>query len=259
MPSASTSATRQPLPPDSLLRTIWDAALAVLLAPPCAACQVALAAPSRGPVCPDCWRRIAHFTPPLCGRCGDPILSWRTLSLSAALCPRCRRRPSALTACRAIGPYEGSLRAIVQAMKYQGCRSLAAGLAARMRSAAVDILEGADGVVPVPLHRARRRARGFNQAADLARGLNLPVIAALKRTRATPSQTGLPAARRHANIRGAFALRHGCDVRGMRIVLVDDVSTTGATLEACARVLMEGGASSVSALTAARVVTLRRG
>jgi predicted amidophosphoribosyltransferase len=97
--------------------------------------------------------------------------------------------------------------------------------------------------------------RGFNQAADLACHLGLPVVHALRRRRATPSQTDLPAARRHANVRRAFALKRTADVRGLRIVLVDDVSTTGATLEACARVLIDSGAREVRAVTAARVVS----
>jgi predicted amidophosphoribosyltransferase len=96
------------------------------------------------------------------------------------------------------------------------------------------VLDGADVTVPVPLHRSRRRHRGFNQAADLARGLGVPCVDALRRTRATPSQTDLPAARRHANVRGAFALRRRVTVERRCVVLVDDVSTTGATLEACA-------------------------
>ena len=122
----------------------------------------------------------------------------------------------------------------------------------------MDVLAEASIVVPVPLHRRRRRARGFNQALELARYLELPVVEALRRTRATQSQTDLPAAKRHANVRGAFALRRGSDLRGLRIVLVDDVSTTGATLDACARVLREAGALDVSALTAARVASRPR-
>ena len=128
-----------------------------------------------------------------------------------------------------------------------------------MRNAGGDMLSEASIVVPVPLHRRRRRARGFNQAADLAQHLGLPVVEALRRRRATQSQTDLPAAKRHANVRGAFAIRRGVDVAGLRIVLVDDVSTTGATLESCARVLREAGALDVSALTAARVVSSPRG
>jgi ComF family protein len=128
-----------------------------------------------------------------------------------------------------------------------------------MRDHGADVIGGADIAVPVPLHRRRARERGFNQADDLARATGLPVVRALRRVRATPSQTDLPAARRYANVRDAFALRRGIDVRGLRILIVDDVCTTGATIEACARVLRQGGAAQVSALTAARVEARPRG
>jgi ComF family protein len=160
-----------------------------------------------------------------------------------------------LTRARAIGEYAGSLRHIVHALKYDGRRSIAAQLAARLAMHGADVLDGAECVVPVPLHRSRMRARGFNQAAEIAQHLPLPVQHALKRVRATPSQTDLPAARRHANVRNAFTPRRRADVRGRIVVLVDDVSTTGATLDACARVLLDSGAKEVRALTAARVVS----
>jgi ComF family protein len=128
-----------------------------------------------------------------------------------------------------------------------------------MRSSGAAVLQGADAAVPVPLHRRRQRARGFNQAADLARHLDLPVAPLLRRVRATPSQTTLPAAERRANMRGAFALSRRTSVSGMRLVLVDDVSTTGATLEACASVLKDAGAIEVRAITAARVESRRPG
>ena len=242
-----------------------DGLLAVLLAPACAACNASLPYPARGPVCQSCWDAIRPFTPPLCRRCGDPLPSWRVISVEAGVCPRCRRRPSALTESRAIGAYDGSLRAIVHAFKYGGCRSLARGLGARLRESAAGLLGNADIVVPVPLHRSRRRGRGFNQARELARHLGLPLVDALRRTRATPSQTDLPAAARHGNVRDAFALARrqlpwlALNVEGLRIVLVDDVSTTGATIEACARVLRAAGAADVSAVTAARVVSRPRG
>ncbi len=160
---------------------------------------------------------------------------------------------------RAIGGYDGALRAILHALKYEGRRSLARPLGAMMRHRGAEVLADAACVVPVPLHSSRRRHRGFNQAADLARGLGLPVVHALRRIRATPTQTGLPAAQRHRNMRDAFAItRAGRAVHGFVVVIVDDVSTTGATLEACARVLKAAGAVQVRALTAARVVTLRR-
>jgi ComF family protein len=242
-----------------MLRTLADGLLSVLLAPGCAACETPLDEPTRGPVCSACWSRIVPFTPPLCAHCGDPLPSWRVISVEASICPRCRRRPSAISRARAIGPYEGSLRAIVHALKYDNRRSLAAPLAALIRRECAEVFEGASVAVPVPLHRRRQRARGFNQAEEIARGLELPVKLALKRVRATPSQTDLPAAQRHANVRNAFRLRRGTDVSGLCIVLVDDVCTTSATLEACARVLREAGAADVRAVTAARVASTRRG
>jgi len=120
------------------------------------------------------------------------------------------------------------------------------------------VLAGADAAVPVPLHRSKKRQRGFNQAAEIARHLPIEVIQALKRIRATASQTDLPADERHANVHNAFAMRRGVSVKGSVIVLIDDVSTTGATVEACARVLLAAGAREVRALTAARVVSRSR-
>jgi ComF family protein len=247
--SAKTSTSR------SRIRALVDGALAVLIAPACAACDRSLLEPTRGPVCQSCWDGIVTLQPPLCEQCGDPLPSWRIISVSEARCPRCRRRPSRITCCRAIGPYAGALRDIVHALKYGHRRSIAAELGRRMRVTCAEVLDTASVAVPVPLHRSRQRTRGFNQAAELARHLGLPCMRALKRIRATPSQTGLPAARRHANVRQAFARRRGYDVRGLCVVLVDDVSTTGATLDACARVLIEAGAREVRAVTAARVAS----
>ena len=239
-------------------RAVADAVVSVLLAPACAACARPLDAPTAGPVCAACWAAIVPITAPVCGQCGDPLASWRHISVAEARCPRCRRLGGAVSGARAIGPYEGPLRAIVHALKYDGRRSLGRPLGRLLTTAGADILRGADVVVPVPLHRSRRRARGFNQAAELAHALGVPVAHLLRRVRATPSQTDLPAARRHANVRGAFALVRGAPVSGAIVVLVDDVSTTGATLEACARVLRQAGAKDVRALTAARVVSRLR-
>jgi ComF family protein len=121
-----------------------------------------------------------------------------------------------------------------------------------MRRAGADVLDGADAVVPVPLHRSRERARGFNQARELARHLGVPMRDLLVRIKRTQTQADLPAGERHANVRGAFALRPGSSVDGLVVVLIDDVSTTGATLNACAAVLLDAGAAGVRALTAAR-------
>jgi ComF family protein len=146
----------------------------------------------------------------------------------------------------------------VHALKYDGRRSAARRLGALLAQHGDAVLAGADVVVPVPLHRSRKRMRGFNQAAEIARHLPLASADVLKRVRATPSQTDLPAAERHANVRNVFAKRRRADVNGLVIVLVDDVSTTGATLESCARVLLDCGAREVRALTAARVVSRPR-
>ena len=243
-------------------RAALDSLLAVLLAPACPLCLTLLDHPTRGLICPACWNNLPRLTPPLCDRCGDPLPSWRVISQLCARCPRCRRTPSALDRGRAVGPYESTLRRLVHLFKYDRRHTLAAPLGILMRRHGADLLAHADCVVPVPLHGGRRRARGFNQAAELAVHLGPPVVHALRRTVATPPQTGLPAAQRHRNVRGVFAAvqagrrwrTRGNALQGACVVLVDDVATTGATLEACARVLRECGVGEVRALTLARVV-----
>jgi ComF family protein len=238
------------------LTAVADAVLTALLAPECAACGELLEHPTGGTVCEPCWASILPLTPPLCDACGDPLPTWRQISIPMARCPRCRRMRRRIARGRAVGGYEGALRSILHAFKYRGRRSLAVPLAERMRARGGLVLAGADAVVPVPLHPSRRRERGFNQAADLARHLGLPVVPALRRVRPTAAQAGLASGQRHANVRGAFAATRSVRlVIGKIVVLVDDVSTTGATLEACARVLEERQVAEVRALTAARVVT----
>jgi ComF family protein len=237
------------------LQSALDSLLCVVLAPACAACGELLEAPTRGPVCAICWGSILPLTPPLCDRCGDPLPSWRAISVPLQQCPRCRRARRSLDRARAIGEYDGALRAIIHALKYEGRRSLARPLAALMRQRGADMLVGARCAIPVPLHPSRTRQRGFNQAIDLARNLGVPLCKALTRRRATATQTGLPAAQRHRNVRDAFSItRAGLALEGSIVVLIDDVSTTGATLDACARVLKQAGVAEVRALTAARVV-----
>ena len=159
----------------------------------------------------------------------------------------------------ALGVYDGALRAIVHALKYDARRSLARPLGAMMRARCDAVLDGAGCAVPVPLHWSRRRARGFNQAADLAGQLHLPVHHALRRVRATTAQAALPASQRHRNVRHAFEpTRRARALAGAIVILVDDVSTTGATLEACARALKAAGVAEVRAVTAARAVLSRR-
>jgi ComF family protein len=164
------------------------------------------------------------------------------------------KRPH-ISAGRTIAVYDGPLRSILQAFKYDGCRSLGRPLSHLMRLHGADVLTGADCVVAVPLHWRRRWRRGFNQALALSSGLGLPVRDLLRRRQNTRTQTDLPAAARLRNVRDAFVLKRGANATGLRIVLIDDVSTTGATLEACARVLTAAGAADVRSLTAARVVT----
>lgn len=225
----------------TLLRSVTDAVLAALIAPPCVSCGHVLDRPLAGAVCTQCWEVI--------GRATTPVV----------------RLSSSVSSAAAVGEYEGSLRAIIHALKYDGRRSVAPPLTRLMADRGRDILRGADAVVPVPLHRRRERERGFNQAADLARGLGLPVWLMLQRVAPTRAQVALPAEERHHNMRDAFAIRRRRwggrvrppDLHGKVIVLVDDVMTTGATLDACARVVRGAGARDVRALTAARVGTGR--
>ena len=236
---------------------ITNAIVRFVLEPTCAACNAPLTHPLAGPVCATCWLGVARITPPCCVRCGEPQAPWRS---GQPLCARCRRRETSLAIARSAARYEGSLRLILHAFKYGGRRLLAAPLAALMLTAAEDLLRDADAVVPVPLHPWRAWRRGFNQADDLARHLDVPVWRVLRRARHGPPQAGLPAAQRHANVRAAFALRRGPPtwrVRNRVVVLIDDVMTTGATLEACAAVLRESGVRSVRALTVARAAAAR--
>ena len=186
--------------------------------------------------------------------------SWRVLDPSRAMCPACRRRPpSAVEVARSAGDYDGALRHIIHAFNYDARRSLASPLGELLREAGGDLMKEASCAVPVPLHPWRRLYRGFNQAADLAAALPLPVVHALWRRRMTAPQTGLSAGGRRRNVRGAFRLSPLLRRRVIQtmiadhiVVLVDDVRTTGATLDACAHVLKDAGAKEVRALTVAR-------
>jgi ComF family protein len=219
-----------------LVRQVTDAVLAALLAPPCVCCGRVLDRPLAGAVCEACWSTLPRLHRP-------------------AECVSNR-----ITRSAAIGEYEGTLRTLIHALKYDGRRSVATGLSRRLAACGADLLADADAVVPVPLHRRRERQRGFNQALDLARGLGRPVLQPLQRLHDTRSQVELPAHERQRNVHDAFGLvssrpwRRPACVRDAIVVLVDDVTTTGATLDACARTLLSAGAREVRALTAARVV-----
>ena len=221
------------------LRALANTLLSSLFEPTCAACSQVLLQPLNGAVCERCWASIGRGT---------------------SLNEHPRGRHAVDWAC-AVDLYEGRLRDIIHALKYERRRSIAKPLGGLMRESGTAMLATADLAVPVPLHPRRERARGFNQADDLARQLGLPVAPLLRRVRYTVSQIELPADERHQNVRHAFVVANGPAKAGRHIpavvVLVDDVSTTGATLDACARVLKAAGVKEVRALTAARVVTGR--
>lgn len=241
-----------------LLRSGADALLSAIVAPACLACGRPIDTPLSGPICEACWQSMPVLPPEICGRCGDPRAALDDAG-GTMPCGRCNRINSRLAFSRSAGAYEGALRAAIHGLKYDGRRSVARRLALFMRQQAGDVLHGADAVVPVPLHATRQRIRGFNQTTDLARHLGLPVVDALQRVRATPPQADLPATERFANVDGAFGpTRHAARWCGATLVLVDDVSTTGATLEACACALLDAGVAQVRAITAARAVKRQR-
>jgi ComF family protein len=219
--------------------SLADALIATMFAPVCVSCGCVLEAPSRSPVCDACWARIRLFDPP-----ADVAVGSRYLSRV-----------------RAAGPFEDVLRDVVHALKFQNRRSLAVGLGPVLRAAAADLIGDATAVVPVPLHPWRQWTRGYNQAERLAATLGRPVWQVLRRGRATQPQTSLDRAARHDNVAHAFAVggrvpgsggRVRRRIAGCTLLLVDDVLTTGATLEACAQALCEAGAAEVRAVTVAR-------
>ena len=234
----------------------------LLLAPACPACAGPLERPLSHMVCDACWRAIPPLGARLCACCGDELPRARVLD---DRCGRCRRRPPPFSVARSAGRYDGSLRELVHAFKFQKRRLLAEPLGKLMRDSGAAVLDDADAVVPVPLHPFRSLTRGFNQADDLARQMGLPVWRVLRRVRHGPPQASLSAAGRHGHLRGAYRLAFrarwryagGVSIRGATLVLIDDVMTTGETMEECGRVLVEGGAKEVRALTVARAVTGR--
>ena len=249
-----------------------NAVVRLFLAPDCVSCGHLLHRPLDGAVCPACWIAIPRLVAPFCARCGDVLPS---LESAPDLCGRCQDRPPLVTIARSAGQYSGPLRAMVHGLKYERRRALAAPLGRLMRDAGAAVLDGADAVVPVPLSWRRSLDRGFNQADDLARQLGPPVWRVLTRRRHGPPQAKLPADERFSNVEGAYAtsllrsIRHSGligrsiagdapilapPLTGRLVVLVDDVMTTGATLEACAQALVASGAREVRALTAARAV-----
>ena len=239
------------------LRVVGHAAggLADLLLPrACVVCDHSLAAHERGVVCGRCWTRLDSLPFPQCSRCGHPHIRHT--------CRWCDLLPPFVRAVRSVcwAP-SGSGGAIVHALKYDGWRAAADGMADRMARLAwpLDVVEERRALVPVPLSKARLRERGFNQSELIARALatrwRIPVWTdLLSRERNTETQTRLTPSDRLRNVAGAFDVSSSVSsrLRGAHLVLVDDVVTTGATLNACAEMLVQAGARILSYVTFGR-------
>lgn len=221
----------------------------------CRVCGEALPGVSRIPVCGRCLKAPEPLAPAFfCVACRTPFLNRSPLDESGR-CALCRLGLSGFDAVYSFGSYEGALRKLIHLFKYGGVRPLARVFGGFLaRSMPMD--DGFDAIVAMPLHWRRRWQRGFNQSALLAREIgrrfDVPVRKVVRRARSTKTQAGLTNAKRRANVRGAFRIRRGVRLDGMRILLVDDVLTTGATAAACARVLKRAGAASVTVLALAR-------
>ena len=236
------------LVPGRLFRGLID----LLLPPRCLACGTVVSAP--GTLCPACWGRVRFLGPPCCACCGHPF----EIGLGPdALCPACLRERPRYGRARAVFLYDEGSRALILRFKHADHTGSARYFARWMARAGSELIENADLLVPVPLHRWRLLARRYNQSALLAHALSrlcgVPVAAdALTRRRDTPSQGKGGRDWRRRNVRGAFAVQRPDMIAGRRILLIDDVQTSGATLEECARVLLDSGAGSVDVLTLAR-------
>ena len=238
----------------SRLRRLGRIVVDGVLPPRCLSCGATVGEPDT--LCSQCWAATTFFAPPWCAVCGLPF---EVPMGPDAVCADCARDRASWDRARAVLRYDKNSRRLVLALKHADHTHLAIALGRWMQRTGGDVLDGADLVIPVPLHWTRLFARRYNQAALLAHAIRAaggPPVAAdwLVRRRRTPSQGRLGALARARNVRAAFALRRGRSVRGKRVVLVDDVLTTGATVEECARVLRRNGAAWVGVLTLARAL-----
>jgi ComF family protein len=240
------------------LRRLAGIALDVALPPLCPACREPVG--DQAALCASCWSKLAFISPPFCDRLGTPFAydpGPGVLSMEAIADPPAYRRA------RAAVRYDDISRILVHGLKYSDRLDLAPMLGGWMARAGQPLLENADALVPVPLHWRRLWARRFNQSAALAKTVSqltgIPVEGeALTRVKPTLQQVGLSASERALNVQGAFAVKDRSRVAGRQLVLIDDVLTSGATLDACARALNRAGAATVDVLVFARVVDAAR-
>lgn len=225
----------------------------------CSACGSPLSDDPNPFFCNQCWKTITPLAAPQCPRCSYPFPSPHALKNSPShFCGTCRKRPPAFTKAWTPFPYKPPLKEAIWQFKYHGKINLAGPLADLM-AAALHPLPPIDWIVPVPLHPNRLRDREYNQSlllADrLSTQLHIPVKTGLLcRIRETPPQTTLRRTARLTNLRGSFSLSNTPGIQGQSILLVDDVFTTGTTVNECAKMLRKGGAGQVYVSTLARMI-----
>lgn len=240
------------------MRALLRYALDAILPRRCEVCRAGVDSRDGRALCPACWARITRIEGPRCPVCGIPFRSDAALSQSPThRCGDCRDSPPAFTCAVAAGLYEGVLAEAIRRCKYHRRVGLIPTLG-ELLAPALEALPAVDAVVPVPLHPRRLRTREFNQslllAAWVGRRLHRPLWPdALRRIRWTDPQIGLDRSRRLTNVRHAFAVRRPGQVAGRRLLVVDDVLTTGATVNECARILCAAGAETVFVVTLARM------
>jgi ComF family protein len=229
--------------------------LDLVMPPQCLNCRGQVAA--QGGLCPTCWNEIHFLAQPCCVRCGHPFADQAQTGLT---CGACLRDPPGFDRARAAFSYDAASKGLVLSFKHADRPGMARAFAPWMAQAARDLLADADLLVPVPLHPLRLLHRRYNQAALLAQELGRHSKASycpdlLRRQRRTAPQGSMSRSERLRNIKGAFALGGQADrAAGRRLVLVDDVLTTGATIGACTELLRAAGATRVDVVTLARVV-----